>query len=115
MANLSLIRSIAKERKITLKTLATQVGLTEQGLHKILRDNTTTITTIERIAQVLEVSPIVFFDERPAGSAHAYGKNAMALAGDGNEVSVPNSLLDMLEEKDARIKELTDMLLKMNK
>lgn len=110
MANLQKIKTISKERKITLRSLANQVGISEQGLQKIVRDNTTSISTVERIAAILGVSPAVFFDETPT-SVNAMGDNSIAISGSGNEISIQQKFLDMLAEKDERIKELTDKLL----
>lgn len=110
MANLQKIKTISKERKITLRSLANQVGISEQGLQKIIRDNTTSISTVERIAAILGVSPAVFFDETPT-SVNAMGDNSIAISGSGNEISIQQKFLDMLAEKDERIKELTDKLL----
>ena len=112
MANLQKIKTLSKERKITLRSLANQVGISEQGLQKIIRDNTTSISTVERIASILGVSPAVFFDETPT-SVNAMGDNSIAISGSGNEIAVQQQLLDMLAEKDTRIKELTDKLLDM--
>lgn len=110
MVNLQKIKTISKERKITLRSLANQVGISEQGLQKIIRDNTTSISTVERIAAILGVSPAVFFDETPT-SVNAMGDNSIAISGSGNEISIQQKFLDMLAEKDERIKELTDKLL----
>ncbi len=112
MAKLQLIKSLAKERKITLRSLSNQVGITEQGIQKLMRDNSTNIQTLEKIASILGVSPAVFFDETPT-SVNAMGDNSIAISGSGNEIAVQQQLLDMLAEKDTRIKELTDKLLDM--
>lgn len=111
MANLNLIKTLVKEKRITLKEFARQCDMSEQGLHRILRDNTTSIDTLETIARALGVSPAVFFDQTP-GSASATGDGAIAIAGSGN-VTIPKEVLDMLAQKDARIAELTDKLLRL--
>ena len=110
MANLQLIKTIAKERKITLRDLASRAGITEAGLFKLLKENTTSVGTLESIASALDVSPAVFFGDTSSGSATATGDGAIAIAGDGN-VTLPKEVLDMLAAKDARIAELTDRLL----
>lgn len=110
MANLQKIKTLSKARKITLRSLANQVGISEQGLQKIIRDNTTSISTVERIAAILGVSPAVFFDETPT-YVNAMGDNSIAISGSGNEISIQQKFLDMLAEKGERIKELTDKLL----
>lgn len=109
MANFQLIKTIAHGKGITLADVSNQVGITQQGLSKIIRDNVSRTDTIEKIANALGVSVSVFFDDAPA-SVNATGDNSIAISGSGNEV-VQKQLLDMLAEKDARIAELTDRLL----
>lgn len=114
MANFSIIRTLAKERRMSLKTLAQNVGISENGIHAILKNNITTSDTLERISQVLGVSPAVFFDVPQQGSANAVGEGASAIVGNDNEI-VPKRVLDMLAQKDERINELTNKLLSLTK
>lgn len=109
MANLLLIKAFAKERRIPLKEVASKAGITEQGLWKLIHENSTSVATLENISNALGVSPAVFFGDAPA-AANATGDGAIAIAGSGN-VTIPKEVLDMLAQKDARIKELTDRLL----
>lgn len=62
MANFQLIRTLCKEKKITLAELADKIGVTPQGMSIIIKSNSTNTTTIEKIAQVLNVRVGVFFD-----------------------------------------------------
>lgn len=63
MVNLSKIKELAKDKDITIKSLAAQVGITEQGLHKMIKDNAASADTLDKIAQALDVSPIIFFQD----------------------------------------------------
>lgn len=63
MANLLKIKELLKERKMTIKSFSADIGMTEQGLQKLIRDNSTKIETLELIAEKLNVSISVFFDE----------------------------------------------------
>lgn len=63
MVILSKIKELAKDNGITLKSLASQVGITEQGLHKMIKENSTSAETLDKIANVLNVSPAIFFQE----------------------------------------------------
>lgn len=63
MANFNLIRKFAKENGMTLALLAEKVGITPAGLNLLMNSNSTNTTTIEKIAQVLDVKVGVFFDE----------------------------------------------------
>lgn len=62
MVNLIKIKELAKDNNITIKSLASQVGITEQGLHKMIKDNSASAETLDKIAQVLNVFPAIFFE-----------------------------------------------------
>lgn len=62
MVNLSKIKELAKDEGITIKSLAIQVGVTEQGLHKMIKDNSASVETLDRISAVLGVNPSIFFE-----------------------------------------------------
>lgn len=63
MVNLSKIKELAKDKDITIKSLAAQAGITEQGLHKMIKDNSASADTLDKVAQALGVSPVVFFQD----------------------------------------------------
>ena len=63
MANLQKIKSILKEKGLTIRYLAGELGISEQGLQKLIRENSTKIETLEAIANILEVSISIFFDK----------------------------------------------------
>ena len=62
MANLSIIRSLCKSKGVSLKELANKISMTENGLQRILKTNSTKIETLEKIADVLKVEIIDFFE-----------------------------------------------------
>lgn len=49
------IKEIAKSRHITLKDIAEQIGITPTTLSRIIKGDNTTVETLEKIANVLEV------------------------------------------------------------
>lgn len=61
MANLSIIRELCKSNNISLKDLAEKISMSENGLQRILKTNSTKIETIEKIADVLGVDVMDFF------------------------------------------------------
>lgn len=65
MANLQIIKAIAKEQKVTIRELAKSIGITEAGLQKLIRENSTKVDTLELISKRLNVPISVFFDESP--------------------------------------------------
>lgn len=65
MANLSLIKTLAESRHISIAELSAKIGITEQQLHGIVRKNSTKINTLEKIAEILDVPVSYFFEEAP--------------------------------------------------
>ena len=62
--NLKIIRDLAKEKNILLKDLASEIGITNAGLQRMLTENTTKIETLEKIASFFKVPINVFFQEK---------------------------------------------------
>ena len=58
--NLKVIEYFCRKRKISTAELASRLGITYVGLRKIIRENTTTVSTLIRIAEELGV-PMQFF------------------------------------------------------
>lgn len=139
MANLSIIKRLAEDRNITIKSLAQQVGVTEQQIHVMVKTNSTKVSTLEKIASVLEVSPLVFFDDKwsiieeyKASGSHAiaaknirdidnrtFGCNHRDENSEGNPEGVDSKSMLKLEieylhkqvaEKDDRIQELKEYI-----
>ena len=65
MANLFKIKEIARSKKMSIKSLAASVGISEPGLQKLIRENSTRVETLELIAKSLNVPIMVFFDDSP--------------------------------------------------
>lgn len=63
MFNLSKIRTLAEKQKISIRNLSKEIGITEQGLQKIMRENSTKTETLEKICKILNVSMSYFLDE----------------------------------------------------
>ena len=61
MANLHRIRDLCLEKKITLKDLANKVRISEVGLQRIIKTNSTKVDTLEKIAKALDVDIYEFF------------------------------------------------------
>lgn len=63
MYNLSIIRVLCERKKIKMKDLAKQVGLTPQGLQDIIARNSTKETTLYKIAKALDVDISIFSEK----------------------------------------------------
>jgi DNA-binding Xre family transcriptional regulator len=62
MPNLSIIRDICKEKRISLRELSNEIGITENGLQLIMKSNNAKFDIIEKIAKVLKVNILAFVD-----------------------------------------------------
>lgn len=63
MANFKIIRDLAETKNISLRDIAKKIGISEDGLQKIIRNDSTKTATIEEIASILEVPVGIFFDD----------------------------------------------------
>lgn len=63
MPKLHRIKELSKSNSIPIKTIAALLGITEQGLHKMIRQQTMSVEILEKIARILGVSVCCFFDE----------------------------------------------------
>ncbi len=113
MANLLLIKDFAEKRKISIRDLAEKVGLKENQIHVICRTNSTKIDTLEKIAQVLDVSVTEFFDNT-VGNTILGNNNQLNERGASNNQNIASTsdailaervkaLELIVAEKDARI------------
>lgn len=73
MADLGKIRTIARMKEIPLGELASRVGISEQGMYRLIRDNSTKVETLERIAIALGVSVTVFFSKEALANSEEPG------------------------------------------
>lgn len=64
MVNLSIIRDLCKQKSITLKTLADDLNISQTGLSGMLKNNSTTLETLEKISKYFGVSVGVFYGEK---------------------------------------------------
>jgi transcriptional regulator with XRE-family HTH domain len=111
MANLLIIKELAKRKGLSVKQLADLLGVTEQGLHKLIRSKSTNVATLERIAAKLEVSPCVFFQETSSlgdnVSIHDInGDNS----GNVNKDTQTDKFLELLAKKDEQMDRLIGLL-----
>ena len=105
MANLQRIKDILKEKGLTIRYLANELGISEQGLQKLIRENSTKIETLESISKILKVSIITFFEDGINSESTMYHQQS------------PNDsiLLKLLEEKEKKIEKLTEELRAMER
>lgn len=105
MANLLLIRDIAENKNMTLRMLATRVGISEDGLQKLMTNGSTKTSTLETIARVLEVPVGIFFEGYQQSANHSVAN------GNGSAASVyGNATAGVIADKDKEIEHLRTLL-----
>ena len=58
-----LIKNLCIEKKITIPELSERIGMSKAGLYTTIKNQTISVTILEKIAEVLEVPVTVFFKE----------------------------------------------------
>ncbi len=114
MANLQLIKVLARRKDISIKELADDLGITQQAMSLMMRTGSTKIDTLERIAEKLGVSPSVFFEDTPPAIATDH---SIAVSGNKNKVNQAqeDKYLALLAKKDEQIDRLLALLEQLNK
>jgi len=114
MANFLIIRNLAESKNITLRKIANSAGIGEAALQALIQKGSTNTTTLEKIAQVLEVPVGVFFDDTPVrnitqkGNGNVIGnQNKVTFSEYENKLEIANNeiahLRELLEEKERTI------------
>lgn len=57
------IKRLCEKKKVDIKLLAAKSNLTEAGLHKMIRNKSMKVENLEKVAEVLNVSMSVFFED----------------------------------------------------
>lgn len=97
------INKILTDKRLSIPQLADKIGMTKRGLYSSIENKTLTISTLEKIAEVLDVPVTVFFDEQ---SANWNNKDLIA----------KNTKLDIEnQDLEERISELNDQLIDKKK
>lgn len=113
---LEIIKRLSEKRDGGLKKLAVDAGMSEQNLHRCIRNNKIQASDLEKIAELLNVDIRTFFDDnieetKTSNSVFATGDHSGASVsgnvtiGDNATLSVQVKLLQqLLEEKERTIK-----------
>ncbi|MCL1868423.1 MAG: helix-turn-helix domain-containing protein [Paludibacter sp.] len=115
MANLFKIKILAKERNIFIRALANAVGITEQGLQLLIRENSTKIDTLEKIASVLNVPISVFFDENNTINQKSDSKNAVDIYSNASNSSSITSYIEKISHLEQLLTEKEKQIILLNK
>jgi transcriptional regulator with XRE-family HTH domain len=65
----SRIKELSRVKKLRIEDLAAKIGMTAPGFHKMIKNETITVETLEKISKVLGVSMAYWFDDELKGLA----------------------------------------------
>ena len=107
---LELIKELCKNRQISIKNLATNVGISEPTLYRCIRMNQIQAEILEKIAQALNISVSAFFDESVADiHGNVIGNNNVAAIHGSINVANPNAK-DIIKEYESKLAEKNDQI-----
>lgn len=107
---LELIKELCKNRQISIKNLATNVGISEPTLYRCIRMNQIQAEILEKIAQVLNISVSAFFDESVTDiHGNVIGNNNVAAIHGSINVANPNAK-DIIKEYESKLAEKNDQI-----
>lgn len=105
--NLEVIKKFSEKREGGLKKLALDIGMSEQNLHRCIRNNKIQAADLEKIAILLKVDVRIFFDESVAAVAD---NGAVAVAGGATAHHITTNATNagdtILQQKVASLKAL---------
>jgi transcriptional regulator with XRE-family HTH domain len=96
-------------KKITIRKLASMVGKEESTIQAIIKNGSTNTTTLEKIAQVLDVPVGTFFDDTPNNITANHGSVALGNHSVAGNISLSDCqkelehLKQLLKEKERTI------------
>lgn len=102
MANLFIIRDLADRKGLTLRDIATKIGISEGGLQKLMANGSTKTSTIEDLAKVLDVPVGAFFDDYKGGN--------QTIAHNGSAASIYGNASVGENDKDKEIAHLKEIV-----
>lgn len=111
MVNLGKIKKMATERGITLESLSQKAGISPQAMSRIMRTNSTSIDTLEKIAEALGVSPAVFFESEtssPLNHDDAHAKHQSC------HTERKTDIISLLQKQNSILTKQNDVLLSTN-
>jgi len=118
MLNLQKIKQLASVKNMTLVDVAKELGISKQSLNQMMRENSTKVSTLERIAEILDVPVTTFFDSPVHTNTISINTgvqgspNAVQSVGSGSsgEVALLKSRIELLEALNQSYKEQIELL-----
>lgn len=104
------LRAFLKKRHYNLAEIARGLGISQQHLNGIFSVQDVKTGTIQKLAEVLNISPCEFFDDSITAIDHS-----LALRGDGNNIQTTDrELLAIIRQQTEQIttaqRQITDLI-----
>lgn len=115
MLNLQKIKELSELKSIPMTEIAGLLDTSPQALSKMIRENSTKVSTLERLSKIFNVPVGYFFDENPTNLSQVNGDYATAIAGNNNNISISHEVLELLKEKDRQLREKDELISKLVK
>ena len=115
--NYNEIKRIAESKKMTIRDLAGELGMTSNGLKRSIENDTMSIKTVKNLVFLLGITFAEFFGEVSGQVNHGNITGQMVVGhgnmtmGDGSEVLF---LRQQIKEKDRQIAELLTVIRNIN-
>lgn len=106
------LREIAESKRIGIKELADEIGMTSNGLREAIKRDTIQLKKLRQLCEILRIHPSMFFDVQKG----VYLNNVNAQLGNNNQMAIDNkdkeiqSLREQLEDKKVIIKMLQSQI-----
>lgn len=98
--NYSLLKKTIKDSRVSFREFATFVNMTEAGLRRSIDNNTLTVDVFEKICQLLNMYPAVFFEHQ----------NAISITGQQVHTGIGDNKMNTIEDKNKEIEHLRLLL-----
>lgn len=112
MLNLQKVKELAKKQNISLNDVAARLDTSPQALSRMIKENSTKVSTLEQLSSIFNVSVATFFDEDIDKPLQENGEQKPKK---GGVVIIPHSVLEIIAEKDRQIAYLTQKLIEQGK
>jgi len=111
--NYNELKEITKLKNILVKDLAKEMGITRQGLQKVLDNETIELRKLKKLCEILRISPAQFFDTGTYGvnitTGHVQAGNGNKIVLDSKEREI-DLLKQRLNDKEEMIKMLREKI-----
>lgn len=100
------IENLRTIKKISQTDFAKKIGMTQTGYSQMIKNNDLKVSTLQKIAEILEKPVSYFFDEKEQYTSDYSGNKLIATGNGKNHVEINNSLKECEKENEYLKKEI---------